>query len=289
MIASRATALLPVCRSPMISCRWPRPMAVMASMALMPVCSGSFTGWRCTTVGACSSSGAALRRSRSRRARRAGGRGRRRRGRGSRRRPARRGSRRCGGPRSPPRCAATSPRSTTADLADVEVQREAEDAALELEQLVGHGARQALDAGDAVTGLGDAADLFALRLGAKSWTYSRSASRISSGRMDSSVIRLLLPFSPLGHRPGGGYFVSMLLQCACLVSGTAGAGVCHVRRAPEMPLSSRPRSAAEETLGFGQPAHHAAVHDLVADLHDDPAQHVRNHIDPQLDLAAEGA
>src|SRR4051794_23427073 len=27
----------------------------MASMALMPVCSGSFTGWRCTTDGACSS------------------------------------------------------------------------------------------------------------------------------------------------------------------------------------------------------------------------------------------
>src|SRR3954466_3170130 len=29
----------------------------MASIALMPVCSGSFTGWRCTTDGACSSSG----------------------------------------------------------------------------------------------------------------------------------------------------------------------------------------------------------------------------------------
>ena len=27
----------------------------MASIALMPVCSGSFTGWRCMTVGACSS------------------------------------------------------------------------------------------------------------------------------------------------------------------------------------------------------------------------------------------
>ena len=57
MIASMAIALLPVCRSPMISCRWPRPMAVIASMALMPVCSGSFTGWRCTTEGACVSSG----------------------------------------------------------------------------------------------------------------------------------------------------------------------------------------------------------------------------------------
>src|SRR6516164_1547304 len=57
MIASMAIAVLPVCRSPMISCRWPRPMAVIASMALMPVCSGSFTGWRWTTDGAWVSSG----------------------------------------------------------------------------------------------------------------------------------------------------------------------------------------------------------------------------------------
>ncbi len=46
MIASSATAVLPVCRSPMISWRWPRPIAVIASIALIPVCSGSFTGWR---------------------------------------------------------------------------------------------------------------------------------------------------------------------------------------------------------------------------------------------------
>ncbi len=50
-------ALLPVCLSPMISCRWPRPIAVIASMALIPVCSGSFTGWRSTTEGAWVSSG----------------------------------------------------------------------------------------------------------------------------------------------------------------------------------------------------------------------------------------
>src|ERR1700691_2556419 len=56
MMASMAIAVLPVCRSPMISCRWPRPMAVIASMALMPVCSGSLTGWRSTTEGACVSS-----------------------------------------------------------------------------------------------------------------------------------------------------------------------------------------------------------------------------------------
>ncbi len=52
-----------------------------------------------------------------------------------------------------------------ADVADVEVQGDAQRAALELEQLVGHRARQALDAGDAVAGLGDRADLLAGGLG----------------------------------------------------------------------------------------------------------------------------
>ena len=55
MIVSIAIAVLPVCRSPIISWRWPRPIGVIASIALMPVCSGSFTGWRCTTLGAWSS------------------------------------------------------------------------------------------------------------------------------------------------------------------------------------------------------------------------------------------
>src|SRR3954462_15249578 len=55
MIVSSTTAVLPVCRSPITSCRCPRPIGVMASMALIPVCSGSFTDCRCTTVGACSS------------------------------------------------------------------------------------------------------------------------------------------------------------------------------------------------------------------------------------------
>ena len=56
MIVSIAIAVLPVWRSPMISWRWPRPIGVMASMALMPVCSGSCTDLRCITPGACSSS-----------------------------------------------------------------------------------------------------------------------------------------------------------------------------------------------------------------------------------------
>ena len=38
MIASIAIAVLPVWRSPMISSRWPRPIGIIASMALIPVC-----------------------------------------------------------------------------------------------------------------------------------------------------------------------------------------------------------------------------------------------------------
>ena len=52
MIVSTAMAVLPVPRSPMISSRWPRPIGIIASMALMPVCSGSFTGWRTMMPGA---------------------------------------------------------------------------------------------------------------------------------------------------------------------------------------------------------------------------------------------
>ena len=60
MIVSIAIAVLPVLRSPMISCRWPRPIGIIASIALMPVCSGWRTSWRSITPAACSSSGAAL-------------------------------------------------------------------------------------------------------------------------------------------------------------------------------------------------------------------------------------
>src|SRR5262245_11813622 len=57
MIVSSAMAVLPVLRSPMISSRWPRPMGVMASMALMPVCKGVSTGCRPATPGAVNSTG----------------------------------------------------------------------------------------------------------------------------------------------------------------------------------------------------------------------------------------
>ena len=57
MMASMAMAVLPVLRSPMMSSRWPRPIGVMASMALMPVCSGWSTGCRPATPGAIDSTG----------------------------------------------------------------------------------------------------------------------------------------------------------------------------------------------------------------------------------------
>ena len=57
MIASTATAVLPVWRSPMMSSRWPRPIGTMPSMAFSPVCSGSLTGDRSTTPGAMRSIG----------------------------------------------------------------------------------------------------------------------------------------------------------------------------------------------------------------------------------------
>ena len=57
MIVSSRMELFPVLRSPMISSRWPRPMGIIASMALMPVWSGSFTGWRLMMPGATTSTG----------------------------------------------------------------------------------------------------------------------------------------------------------------------------------------------------------------------------------------
>ena len=56
-IVSRMIAVLPVCRSPMISSRCPRPIGIIESMALMPVCSGSSTDLRSMTPGAMRSSG----------------------------------------------------------------------------------------------------------------------------------------------------------------------------------------------------------------------------------------
>ena len=57
MMVSRAMAVLPVKRSPMISSRWPRPIGIMPSMDLMPVCTGWLTACRTTTFGATISMG----------------------------------------------------------------------------------------------------------------------------------------------------------------------------------------------------------------------------------------
>ena len=56
-IVSIAIEVFPVWRSPMISSRCPRPIGIIASIALSPVCSGWFTGWRKMTPGALRSSG----------------------------------------------------------------------------------------------------------------------------------------------------------------------------------------------------------------------------------------
>ena len=55
------TAVLPVWRSPMINSRWPRPIGIIESIVLIPVWSGSFTGWRKITPGALRSSGISYR------------------------------------------------------------------------------------------------------------------------------------------------------------------------------------------------------------------------------------
>ena len=141
-----------------MSSRWPRPIGVIESMALMPVCSGSCTGLRPTMPGAWIS--------------------------------MRRGS--VAGDRAlavdrlaervhdaPEQRVADGHREDAAGRLDraalldvvglaehdgadrllVEVQREAERAALELEQLVDRGVGKARHAGDAVADLEDPADL----------------------------------------------------------------------------------------------------------------------------------
>ena len=58
MIVSVAIVVLPVERSPMMSSRCPRPMGIIASIGMMPVCSAWLTGWRGMMPGAIFSIGA---------------------------------------------------------------------------------------------------------------------------------------------------------------------------------------------------------------------------------------
>ena len=159
--------VLPVLRSPMISSRWPRPIGVMASMALMPVCSGSCTGLRPVMPGAWIS----MRRVQVGVQRAlavdghaegvddpadeavADGHGEDAAG-GLDRRPLLDGG---------DLLALAEDHRTDGLL--VEVQGEADGAALELEQLVDGGVGQAGDPGDAVADLEDATDLGDLEIG----------------------------------------------------------------------------------------------------------------------------
>ncbi len=52
-----AIAVLPVCRSPIINSRCPRPIGTMASMDFNPVCKGWLTDCRQITPGATFSMG----------------------------------------------------------------------------------------------------------------------------------------------------------------------------------------------------------------------------------------
>jgi len=53
-------AVFPVWRSPIINSLWPRPIGIMASIALIPVWRGSLTGWRKITPGALRSMGSSI-------------------------------------------------------------------------------------------------------------------------------------------------------------------------------------------------------------------------------------
>ena len=46
------TVVLPVCLSPITSSLWPLPIGIIASIDLIPVCNGSFTGCLKITPGA---------------------------------------------------------------------------------------------------------------------------------------------------------------------------------------------------------------------------------------------
>ena len=225
-------------------------------MALMPVCSGSLTPWRWTTEGAWVSS-----------ARRADGL--------DLALAVERVAQRVDDPaeeavadRHREDLAGTADRLALldaaelaehdgADLADVEVQRQAEGAVLELEQLVGHRGGQALDARDAVTGLGDVPDLFAL-----------GGVRLVGG--DEALERvpdLLRPDGELGH----GLVLFRRVVRAAVAAEQVRCVVVH-------------GSAHEPSAGFVEAGHHGAVDDLVTDLDPDAAHELGVELDVEVQL-----
>ena len=130
-----------------------------------------------------------------------------------------------------------------ADLADVEVQGDAQHAVLELQQLVGHGRRQTLDPGDAVAGGDDGADLLA-------------GGGLGLVVLDEPVQRvpdLLRTNSEFCHA----VLIRSSLTQWCVSSGMLVS--CVVRR---------------RAWRLGQAAGHGALDDLVAELDPDPAEQV---------------
>src|SRR6266700_858053 len=89
-----------------------------------------------------------------------------------------------------------------ADLADVQVQRQAAGAVLELEQLVRHRRRQSLNPGDAITALGDGADLFG----------GGGARLVCLDETRQGVPDLLGPDSQLRHLPRVSLVWSLLID-----------------------------------------------------------------------------
>ena len=174
-----------------------------------------------------------------------------------------------------------------ADLARVEVEREAEGAALELQQLVGHGGVQALDAGDAVADLGDGAHLLAGGL--------RRVRRdvLLDGRPD-----VLRPDAELRHLGFPAFchllrgLVRRVLRGARRRSGPAGRGHGRCRTsvaAARMRAQHRGRAgglAGEAPADVGEPARDAAVEHLVADPDVHAAEDGRVDVDLQGDLPA---
>ena len=163
-MVSVAMTVLPVWRSPMISSRWPRPMGIMESMALMPVCSGTLTHLRSMMPGALRSmgrssfdvDGALAVNGLAEGIDDAADEG-----------LADRNGHDAARALDKAALADADVRAEhdDADAALLEVQRHAERAVLEAEQLVGFAFIQPVHLGDAVADLNDVADLILLRLG----------------------------------------------------------------------------------------------------------------------------
>ena len=156
MIVSMAIVVLPVARSPMISWRWPRPIGVIASIALMPVASGSLHRLalhRRPAPGAPARGALGLDLAETV-------------DRGAERvddaaeeavaHRAPRGSRPCDGPSGPPRCPSKSPRTTTpiSRMSRFRAMPSVPSSNSSSSLAIADG--RPVDAGDAVAGLGDA-------------------------------------------------------------------------------------------------------------------------------------